>query len=175
VREVTAELIRRKDPGEAWNTEADSGAGGGFEIGSSFLALGGLSVTGIPMGATGHRAEWTVVDSAGADIALDADTKRINILTDGWYAWTWKVALEGALNLIQPTLFAGGSSSQIDGFGPLLSQDESLGDYEVTAAIVQSGRSGDAFALGVYGDNSTSTGTYDIVANPTSLIVARLS
>jgi hypothetical protein len=167
-------LIRRKEPGAAWETESDAG-GGGFEIGSSFLALGGLDVTGIPMGATGHKAEWTVNDSAGSDIELDADTKRINLLTDGWYAWTWKVSFSGALNQLQPTLLGGGAPTQIDGFGPYLSQDETLGAYEVVASIVQSGRAGDAFTLAVYGDNSGSSGTFDIVGNPTALIVARLS
>ncbi len=67
-------------------TVITGGTGGGFAIGSSYLRGDGVTQAALVSGVLTFHT-WTLLDSAGADIAIDGmDNTKIDIATAGWYS-----------------------------------------------------------------------------------------
>lgn len=165
-------VFRRKIPGFAWETVSEDEAGGGFEVGSSFMYLEG-TLSAVPMGSTGAatRPDWTVIASAGADFDFDAAGKRVLLQTDGWFSYTTWASITGDQDQVQVTILS--PNSHLNSVSDYFSVDPALGLTELSVAQpADFGNDGDDVAVQVFADNAGSVGTYDVTAR---LLLVRLS
>ena len=167
-------LVRKKEPGRAWETESE-GDSGGFDIGSSYLAVVGDHIT-TAMGSVTHQT-WGAFAVEGSDLELDAGGRFINVLTDGWYATSLKVNISGAADQVQwaRNLSSGGGGT-MNAIDEYFSVDPALGVYDLTGAIgPEHFQAGETIDVVLFADNSGSSGDYDTGTQEMLLMITRLA
>lgn len=170
-------LIRRKEPGEAWETADDSG-GGGFEAGSSRALFIGSAQAGVAAGDSAV-VEWTLDTDVGADVEVaDGDATIIRFLTAGTYQVMVFVGVNSSGNPGTPM-----REVQVSIMDPafVFSVDPYLGTSEDGAANIQAvspigvASEGQEITVEVYASRGDEQGVWNLEDNPNRMHVVRLA